>query len=213
MKLYDFGIFAPNPWVVHMFAAEKGIDLPTIKVDLGARENRREPFLSRINPMGELPVLELDDGTAISEVLAICEYLEEVQTDPLLIGNTSTERAVTRMWWRRIDLTIAGPMSEAFASQQGRAFFSGDQDKDGVMAKVLLPAEAGPLLWKKVTTKVLWLDTLMQGREWICGSRFGLADIYLYCFLRFGDKHGQGIPDGAHWIRDHFDRVHARPTA
>jgi hypothetical protein len=118
MIFYDFDLFAPNPWIAWIFAQEKGLPLERRLVDLFTRENRREPFISTINPLGELPALQLDDGTAICEVTAICEYFEDIQPEPPLIGSTPEERAETRMWVRRIDQNIAWPMGEGFSTEE-----------------------------------------------------------------------------------------------
>jgi glutathione S-transferase len=214
MKFYDFDVFAPNPWTVWIFAREKGLRLERVVVDLLARENRREPFLSTINPMGELPALQLDDGRVITEVTAICEYLEEMRPAPPLIGSTAFERAETRQWVRRIDQRFAEPMGEGFSMDEGRAFFEADYQREGVrMLKPLLPPGSGAALKAKAHGNLLWLDGLMRGRMWVCGGRFSLADIFLYCFLQFGENHGQPIPAECEWALGFFARFKARPTA
>jgi glutathione S-transferase len=120
MKIYTSR--GPNPRVVRMFMAEKGIQLELVKVDLMGGENRREPYLSK-NPSGQSPVLELDDGRYLAEITVICEYLYEKKPDPPLIGRTPEERAETRMWVRRIDLNIAEPMANGFRFGEGLEFF------------------------------------------------------------------------------------------
>jgi glutathione S-transferase len=122
MKLYNS--VGPNPQVVRMFIAEKGMDIPKQEVDLMGGENRRPPFNSTVNVAGQLPALELDNGKTISEITAICEYLEEVGKGPALIGATPEERAETRMWVRRIDLNICEPMANGFRAAEGRAIFA-----------------------------------------------------------------------------------------
>jgi glutathione S-transferase len=213
MIFYDFGMFAPSPWIVWMFALEKGIHFERRLLDLVSRENRREPFLSTVNPLGELPAIVLDDGTPLTEITAICEYLEEIQPEPPLIGSTPIERAETRMWVRRIDQKIAEPMGEGFSTDEGRLFFEADAQNGLSITKSVLPAEAAPVLKKKARDKILWLDTQMAGRTWVCGDRFTLADIWLYCYLQFGEHHGQPIPAEASWALDFFERMKARPTA
>jgi len=103
MKLYDS--VGPNPHVVRMFIAEKGIEIPTETVDIMAGANRKPDYLAK-NPGGGSPALELDDGSVLAEITAICEYLEERFPTPPLLGSTAEERAETRMWTRRIDLGI-----------------------------------------------------------------------------------------------------------
>ena len=98
MKLLNS--FGPNPRLVRMFLAEKGLELESQDFDLLGGENRAAPYLGK-NPGGQMPALELDDGTVIAETVTICEYLEEMQPLPSLIGTTAVERATTRMWVRR----------------------------------------------------------------------------------------------------------------
>src|SRR3546814_4058489 len=101
MKFYNS--VGPNPRVVKLFMAEKGIEMPEVSVDLRGGENRRAPYNVDVNPAGQTPALELDDGSFLSEITAICEYLEERFPETPLIGTTAEERANTRMWTRRID--------------------------------------------------------------------------------------------------------------
>jgi glutathione S-transferase len=122
MKLYNSG--GPNPRMVRMFMAEKGFDVPKVDIDLRGGENRREPFVSKVNPAGQCPALELDDGTVLAEITAICEYVDEKKKDTAsLIGDTPEERARTRMWTRRIDLNIAEPATNGFRFSQGLKMF------------------------------------------------------------------------------------------
>ena len=102
MKLHDSAM-APNPRRVRIFLAEKGIEVPTVQVDLGKAENREPPFLA-LNPLGGVPILELDDGSVIAESVAICLYFEETQPEPCLMGTGATERAHIEMWQRRAEL-------------------------------------------------------------------------------------------------------------
>ena len=113
MKMYNS--IGPNPRMVRMFMAEKGVTVDKVEVDLRGGENRREPYATKVNPAGQCPALELDDGTVIAEITAICEYLDEIKKDtPSLIGDTPAERATTRMWTRRIDLNIVEPAANGF---------------------------------------------------------------------------------------------------
>jgi glutathione S-transferase len=213
MIFYDFDLFAPSPWVVWMFAQEKGIKFERKIIDLLARENRRAPFITEVNPLGELPAVVLDDGTALTEITPICEYLEEIYPETPLIGSTPLERAETRMWVRRIDQKIAEPMGEGFSADEGREFFEADRQHADLVTKSILPPDAGPALKAKAREKIVWLNGQMDGRQWVCGDRFTLADILLYCYLQFGEHQGQPIPQEASWMRDFFNRVLERPTA
>jgi glutathione S-transferase len=116
MKFYNS--IGPNPRVVKMFMAEKAIAIPRVEVDLRAGENRQPAHLAR-NPSGQMPTLELDDGRFLAEVTAICEYLEERHPASPLIGANAEERAMTRMWTRRVDLQIVEPMLNGFRAAEG----------------------------------------------------------------------------------------------
>jgi glutathione S-transferase len=102
MKLYD-SVRAPNPRRVRIFLAEKGIDVPRMMVDLAAFEHRSEDF-TKLNPLRRTPTLELDDGTIITESVAICRYFEEIHPEPPLFGRTPIEKAMVEMWNRRVEL-------------------------------------------------------------------------------------------------------------
>jgi glutathione S-transferase len=181
MKLYNS--IGPNPRVVKMFIAEKGMDIPRVEVDLMAGDNRKEPHLSR-NPAGQMPALELDDGTCIAEILPICEYLDEVQPNPPLIGTNAEERAVTRMWTRRIDLNICEPMANGFRYSTGLRLFEN---------RMRVIPQAADDLKALAAEKLAWLDGLIAGRAFVVGDRFTLADILLFVFIEFGAQVGQPL--------------------
>ena len=202
MRLYDS--IGPNPHVVRMFAAEKSLALDLVTVDLRGAENRREPYVSR-NVAGTTPALETDDGQVICEILAICEYLEELHPEPALIGGDAITRAETRMWTRRIDLGIVEPMTNGFRATEGRKMFENRMK--------LVSPEAGAELKTIARHRLLWLDAQLAGQSFVCGDRFSLADILLFAFLDFGQKVGQPIPDDAGWMRDFHARVASRPSA
>lgn len=201
MKFYNS--MGPNPHIVRMFLAEKGISLDTEEVDLMAGDNRKEAHLKR-NPSGQLPVLELDNGTCISEIVAICEYLEDTHPEPALIGSTPEERAETRMWTRKVDLNICEPMATGFRSAEGFDLF-----KDRVP---LAPTGAAEL--KEMGQKnIAWLDKQLDGKTWLCGDRFSQADIHLYGWLAFLAMVGQPVADSAANVKAWMERVGARESA
>jgi glutathione S-transferase len=201
MKLYNS--IGPNPHVVKMFMAEKGLDIERADLDLMAGENRKPDYLTK-NPNGQTPALELDDGDVLCEITAICEYIDELHPDPPLIGTTPEERAKTRMWVRRIDLNIVEPMANGFRFSQGLAMF-----KDRVRCMPQAADDLKTLAQEKLT----WLDGLIAGRTWIAGDRFTLADILLYCFLTFGAQVGQPLNPDNKAIAAWYERVKARPSA
>ena len=181
MKLFD-GL-GPNPQVVRMFLAELGMEIETIKVDIMAGENRQEGHLNR-NPMGQLPTLELDDGSYLAEITAICEYLDDLRGGTELIGTNPEERAVTRMWTRRISLNICEAMTTAFRGAEGHQFF-----KD----RLRTFPESADEFKAQARENLSLLDVQVGGKEFICGENFTLADIMLFCFLNFGSTVGQAV--------------------
>ena len=200
MKL--FNSIGPNPKVVRMFMAELGIEIEKEEIDLMGGANRQEPYLL-VNPGGQLPALELDSGTVISEVTGICEYLSERQGGCSLIGQNAEERALTRMWVRRIDLGIVENITAGFRYAEGVPIF-----KDRM---TLIPNAAEDL--KKIAQeKITWLDNLIAGKEFICGDRFSLADIMLFVFLEFGATVGQPLNEANKNITAWYERVSMRAS-
>jgi len=201
MKLYNS--LGPNPHVVRMFIAEKGIELPKIEIDLRGGENRKQPYVAKV-PTGTSPALELDDGSVVSEVTAICEYLEEKHPRPALIGATCEERVKTRMWVRRVDLNIVQPMTDAFHYGEGLAMF-----KD----RIFCIPEAASGLKERAQRELAWLNGLMGKNEFIGGARITLADILLYPFMAIFSGMGQPLNPNNKWVAGWYERMAARPSA
>ena len=201
MMFYDS--VGPNPRVVRMFAAEKGVELPKTKVDLRGGENRQAAFMAK-NPAGQLPALELDDGSVIAEITAICEYLDEIGSGPSLIGATPAERAATRMWVRRIDLNILEPLANGFRFGAGLKIF---QDRIRVMP------QAAEDLRTLAQERLVWLNGLIKGRQFIAGDKITLADVLLYVFLEFGAQVGQTVDPANTNIVALVERMKGRPSA
>jgi glutathione S-transferase len=168
-----------------------------------AAENRQPDYL-RKNPSGQSPCLELDDGTCISEITAICEYLDEVSDGESLIGRTPEERAETRMWTRRVDLNICEPLTNGFRFSEGLALF-----KD----RIVTVPEAAEGLKKIAQDRLSWLDRQLEGKTFLCGDRLTLADVLLYCFLAFGANVGQPLNPDNRNVQAWFERMAARPSA
>ena len=201
MKLYNS--LGPNPHVVRMFAAEKGLALPLQAVDVMGAEHRRPPYADRVNTMMQTPALETDDGQVICEVTAICEYLEELHPAPPLVGATPAERAETRMWTRRIDLKVCEPMANGFRLGEGLPMFE---------SRMRCLPDAAPGLKSIAQDGVAWVEANLKG-PWLCGDRFTLADILLFAFLDFGAAVGQPLDPKFARVGDWFARVKARASA
>lgn len=199
MKLYTG--MGPNPRVVTIAITELGAEVELVQVDLIAGENREAAHLER-NPSGQLPTLELDDGSFLAEITAIVEYLDE-KTGGSLIGSTPEERAETRMWARRIDLNISENLGCGFRYAEGLPLFKNRMH--------CIPQAADD--FKEIAQeKLTWLDGLMEGKEFICGDRFTLADILLFAVLEFGASVGQGLDAKCERLQAWYARVAARPA-
>ena len=202
MKFYNS--VGPNPRMVRMFMAEKGFEVPKVDVDLRGGENRREPYL-KVNPSGQMPALELDDGTVLAEITAICEYVDEKKKDtPSLIGDTAEERGKTRMWTRRIDLNICEPGANGFRFAEGLKMF---QDR------VHCIPQAADDLKMTARKRLTWLDGLMGSNPFIAGNKLTMADILLFAFLDFAKNVGQPLDPANNNLTTWFERMKARPSA
>lgn len=200
MKLYDSKM-APNPRRVRIFLAEKGVEVPVVQVDLAKAENRRPEFLAR-NPMGTLPVLELDDGTCIAETVAICRYFERTQPEPPLMGVGARGEAVVEMWQRRMELEVALPIMQVFRNTH--EFFKG---------RIPQVPEYGELCRRMALKRLEWLDQELAGRPFVAGDHYTIADITALCGIDFGRPTGIRIaPEWKHLARWH-EAVGARPSA
>lgn len=201
MKL--FNSMGPNPHVVRMFIAEMGIDIETIEIDLMEGENRQNAYLKK-NPSGQLPALQLDDDSFLAEITVICEYLDEMNGHTDLIGTNPQERAETKMWTRRIDLQILEPLTNGFRYAEGYDLF-----KD----RLHLIPEAANDLKAIAQERLTWLDKQLEGKEFICGDRFSLADIMFYCFLHFGSTVGQSINQDNTNIVSLYEKIGMRESS
>ena len=201
MKLYD--ALGPNPRLVRMFLAEKGMDVPLEQVDIMAGENRGEAYRAR-NPFGQLPSLELDDGRVIGETAVICEYLEECQPAPPLLGATPEERAETRMWSRRVVLNVTEPMSNGFRWGEGRAMFE---------KRIRTLPDAAEGMKALAQDGLALVDALLGDGPWLCGERFTLADVTLYVNLDFFAGVGQPLDPEKRNVAAWYASVASRPSA
>jgi glutathione S-transferase len=203
MKLFTYPS-APNPRRVHIYLAEKGIEVPLERVDILKRENRRPEFLAKVNPLGGLPVLELDDGSHVAESVAICRYFEAERPDPPLFGRTAKEQAVVEMWIRRLELYFMTPV--------GMVWMHGSPLTAAVV-KNQIPAVAEQ--YRGVVARQFeFLDRELAGREFVAGDAYSMADIVGLCTFDFaGDLNAlRPPPELVHLTRWHRS-VSGRPSA
>ncbi len=200
MKLHE-STHAPNPRRVRIFLAEKGIEVPRVQVDIGKRENRAPAFLA-LNPLGGVPVLELDDGRTIPESVAICRYFEEVHPEPPLMGVGPEDCAIVEMWNRRMELEVLRRIADGF--RHTHEFFKG---------RITQVAEYGETSQREVPAKLVWVDEVLADRPFIAGDRFSIADITALVGIDFGRVIGVRIvPELKNLSRWH-ESVSARPSA
>jgi glutathione S-transferase len=200
VKLYDSKA-APNPRRVRIFLAEKGVELPTVQVDLAKAENRAAAFLAR-NPFGGVPVLELDDGTHIAESVAICRYVERLHPAPPLLGSDPKDEALVEMWQRRMELDLFNQVTGSFRNTHD--FFKG---------RIEQVPEYGAVCKRAAEKRLAWLDGELAGRPFVAGERYTIADITALCAIDFGRVTGIRIqPDQKHLQRWH-EAVSSRPSA
>jgi glutathione S-transferase len=201
MKIYSSTV-APNPRRVRIFLAEKGIQVPYEDVDIGAAVNRKPEFRRNINPMGEVPVLELDDGTHIAESVAICRYFEELHPQPPLFGVGARERAIVDMWNRRMEFNVLLPVAQTFRNTS--EFFKGRIPQVPQYAEVCRAAA------EKIYT---WLDEELATRRFIAGDNFTIADITALCAVDFGRVSKIRIQPEQKNLARWREEVSARPSA
>lgn len=201
MLFYDSPNPAPNPRRVRIFAAEKGIELPSQEVSIPQREQKAPEFVAK-NPRGQTPILELDDGTIIAESVAIMRYLEALNPEPPLFGSTPLEIAEIEMWNRRVELILMLPVGAVWVhTHRFTAALPGRN------------AEWGEANRPRVEEAMRFFDSSLDGREFLAGSAFSAADILLVTTVDFALFVGLEIPEDCASLRDWHARVSARPSA
>lgn len=200
MILYDLNP-GMHPRRVRIFIAEKGISIERREVDAAGGANATPDFF-RLNPLGKLPVLELDDGSCIAESLAICRYLEALYPQPPLMGQTPQASAHTEMWTLRMDHELSQPIALAFVHSSD--FYRGRVEQ--------VPEVANWARGRALQT-MAWLDGELAERSHIAGEDYTLADIVGQCACVLGKAVGLRIPPDMTHLSRWFTQVSARPTA
>lgn len=207
MKFYDCKT-APSPRRVRIFLAEKGLDIETVQIDLRAGEQFSDAF-RKVNPDCVVPALQLDDGSCISEALAICQYLEELYPNPPLFGRTPEERARSSMWNAKVEQQGLWAMADAFRnSAKGLA----DRAVTGPDAYPQIPelAERGR---KRVQQFFRRLDDRLSETRHIAGDNYSIADISALVVVDFAQWIKIAPPDDARHLSRWYEEVSARPSA
>lgn len=200
MKLYDYA-GAPNPRRVRIFLVEKGIQLPMEQVDMAAAQHRSPEFLKK-NSLGQLPVLEMDDGMYLAETVAICRYFEEVKPEPPLMGVDARDKAIVEMWQRRMEYQLWTNAGNAFRNLH-----------DWFKGKISQVPEYGEVCRTNLAKAHAWLDSELASREFIAGPRYTIADITALVAIDFGRIMDVRIQPGQKNLTRWYEAVSARPSA
>lgn len=202
MKLYNTPMPAPNPRRVRMFLAEKGVSIPLVDVALAKGEHKAADHIAR-NSLGQTPVLELEDGTCLSETVSICRYLESLYPEPNLFGEGALEEAQIDMWVRRVEFQLMSPAGMFW--RHAHPF----------TAKVVVPQyqEFGASNRGHYERALMWLDGELAGRDYVAGDRFTVADICALSTVDFAAWIGLAVPEGAGHVKAWHERVSARESA
>lgn len=201
MKLYNAPLPAPNPRRVRIFLAEKGLSLPLEDVSMRDRAHKSPEFRAK-NSLGQLPVLALDDGTHLSESVSICRYLEELYPRPALFGRTPIERATVDMWIRRIEMTVMTPVGAVWVHTHPFTARLGTQYQ-----------EWGEANRERYAKALAWLERELEGREFVAGADYSMADIIALTTVDFARFIGMELPEDVARVRAWHARVSARPSA
>ena len=199
MKLWSAAV-APNPRRVEIYLMEKGIEVETENIDLGAKANYEPEFVA-MNPLARVPVLELDDGTFLAESKAICRYFEETHPEPPLLGSNTQERALIEMWDRRMESELMGNITGAF--RHLHPYWDGRIEQ--------IPAY-GDICKKNADDRMAWLDGELADRDYIAGDRFTLADITAICAFGIGRVAKIRIPEELKNLTEWNERMSARDS-
>jgi glutathione S-transferase len=201
MKIIEDGR-APNPRRVRVFLAEKGIDIEYEQIDITEFEHKKPDF-SGLNPLQRVPVLVLDDGTAISESMAICRYFEELQPEPPLMGTGPAGKAIVEMWQRRMELNLLFPVAQTFRHLHPAMK---EMEKPQV-------TEWGEVNRPRVLTMLSLLNAELSGRPFIAGDEFSVADITAMVGMDFMKPAKIEWPDNLPELDRWRGEVSSRPSA
>jgi glutathione S-transferase len=201
MKLYDGGR-APNPRRVKIFLAEKGLTVPMEQVDLGQMAHK-SPGYTAINPLQRVPALQLDDGTIITESIAICRYFEALHPEPPLFGQGAKHAAIVEMWQRRVEFHLLAQVAHVFRNSHPAM-------NEMEVPQVPAWAEANK---PRVMDFLALLDRELKDRRFVAGDRYTVADITGLVGVDFMKPAKLAVPDALTGLKRWHAEVSARPSA
>ncbi|MEQ9641484.1 MAG: glutathione S-transferase family protein [Alphaproteobacteria bacterium] len=208
MKLYDFAP-APNPRRVRMFLAEKGIEVPTVQVNAAEGEQFSDAY-RKVTPRCIVPALELDDGTVLTESMAICRYFEELHPEPPLLGRDAKDKAVVEMWQRIAEIEGQGAtrdvLRNSLPSFAGRGLAGAPDGVPQIPALV----ERGKASFERFLAR---LDERLAESKFLAGDDFTIADISAIIPVDVAKRLEMPVPDSFANVKRWIDDVSARPSA
>jgi glutathione S-transferase len=202
MIFYDSPNPAPNPRRVRIFAAEKGIELPTQNVSIIERQHKSPEFLA-INPRGQTPTLQLDDGSVLTESVAICRYLDALNPETSLFGSTPQEIGAIEMWVRRVELILMPPIGAIWVHTHPFT----------ARLPIQRFADYGEAQRPRVQDAFEMCNTALEETPFIAGETYSMADIVLLTSIDFAGFIGIPLPEKLRNLDDWHRRVTARPSA
>tara|TARA_B100000029_G_scaffold235267_1_gene232404 strand:- start:632 stop:1240 length:609 start_codon:yes stop_codon:yes gene_type:complete len=200
MILHEFAP-APNPRRVRIFLNEKGIDIATEQIDIMKGEHKKDDY-KKMSPLSQVPTLELDDGTYITESIAICRYFEALHPEPNLLGKDPKEIAIVEMWQRRIELLLM--MGIANTYRHGHPAMAALENQVKEWSEASRP---------RVIKMLHWFDKQMENKEYICLDRYTIADISALVCFDFAKWPQIDIPDDCKNLKSYYERLNSRPSA
>ena len=200
MILYDCGP-APNPRRTRIFLHEKGIDIPIEQIDIMKGDHKKDDY-KKMSPLSQVPTLELDDGTYITESIAICRYFEALHPKPNLMGNDPKEIAIIEMWQRRLELLLMQGIANTY--RHGHPSMASLEEQVKEWSEASRP---------RVIKTLKWLEGEMEDKEFICLDRFTIADITALVCFDFAKWPGITIPDNCNNLLSYYERLSQRPSA
>jgi len=200
MILYEFAQ-APNPRRVRIFLNEKGIDIPTEQVDLMKGDHKKDEY-KKMSPLSQVPTLELDDGTYITESIAICRYFEALHPEPNLLGKDPKEIAIIEMWQRRIELLLMIGIANTY--RHGHPAMAALEDQVKEWSEASRP---------RVIKMLHWFDKHMENKEYMCLDRYTIADISALVCFDFAKWPKIEIPDDCNNLKNYYERLNTRASA
>ena len=200
MILYDF-VPAPNPRRVRIFLHEKGIEVPTKQIDIMKGEHKKKEY-KKASPLSQVPTLELDDGTFITESIAICRYFEALQPEPSLMGDNAEEIAIIEMWQRRFELLLMIGIANTY--RHGHPAMADLEDQIKEWSEASRP---------RVIKMMYWFDKQIEDKEFICLNKFTIADISALVCFDFAKWPKIEIPSDCTNLLNYYERLNSRPSA